>query len=973
MGRVSGAWRYQFQASVELRASPDSPGRFSHNGEEYPCIVLAIEGHEIIVGVDVDLGSSVRAASLAVDASFLIERLLSRLTELEGASNPAGDAALGLGPVRGTPVEVLAGSLNAHQREAVASALGRSCTFLWGPPGTGKTHTIGAIASTLRTAGQRTLVVSHTNIAVDQAVLATDAASPPQRSSTSLLRVGVPRDKRLVDRSELLADHHLRERQRPLVDDLKVVSRELRKARALLAGVDRAIALRRWLDDVPSWRRSVEREHVAVRHHEAKRDQVEKMALVAEARALQERQRDLGARARDVGDLVARARKAGRVDIADAANAQLKQATQQLREDTEAFQRHHGRRYDDLLSYYDSPAAREERLEVGESIRKRRSQLRRQLDALLDVPRAYGLVSLVNPEADVAATFGAVVAAVSAETSPRSVEALMDDAEAAARAVANFEVESVRIETELHRVEAALLAEADVIGATLTAGFVRRALLDQRFDVVIIDEASMAQLPAVWCCGALADRVVVVGDFRQLAPVVIADTPAAEAWLGRDAFDIAGLIGAVDGGYPAPGLVALSEQRRMAPEISRLANRLAYRGLLTDGPNAEDDQELSGWLADGPWQDARVLAVDTQSFGSFASTARGSAGWSRANAVTATVSVALARAMLEEGRAARDAGDASRILIIAPYRPQADLLQAMLEAEGLAGEVTAGTVHSFQGSEASVVILDLTAAAPHHRIGLLSAANDDDNRRLLNVAITRARRRLVAVGDLAWLQGKAAEGSAAAGLLGDIQATATRIDVKAFLAEQRRPVADGDGLWIADSEGPQATIREAIESARRSVVIYSPRIDARGIDHWGALLQQRHRDIDVLLVTAPPDSEQSRNGHRRLTEVGLPLVIKERMKERAVVVDGTQIALLDHHPLVGATRGTILWWRDGRAAEHLDQVIGGARLLRELERGGGGCPSCAVPLTLAEGNHLNPGPYWRCPRCRRTRQPSEGI
>ena len=61
-------------------------------------------------------------------------------------------------------------------------------------------------------------------------------------------------------------------------------------------------------------------------------------------------------------------------------------------------------------------------------------------------------------------------------------------------------------------------------------------------------------------------------------------------------------------------------------------------------------------------------------------------------------------------------------------------------------------MHTFQGSEAPVVIFDTVVDDPHWRVGLFMAQRNEQNRRLINVAVTRARSRLVIVGDFPYIR-----------------------------------------------------------------------------------------------------------------------------------------------------------------------------------------------------------------------------
>src|SRR5207302_8368102 len=120
---------------------------------------------------------------------------------------------------------------------------------------------------------------------------------------------------------------------------------------------------------------------------------------------------------------------------------------------------------------------------------------------------------------------------------------------------------------------------------------------------------------------------------------------------------------------------------------------------------------------------------------------------SRLNFLSATVCVDLAELLFRDGVLAENTQKQRRILIICPYNPHAKLLRLLIKHQGLECHVEAGTVHSFQGSEADLVIFDLVNDEPHWKVGLFMPAKDDDNRRMINVALTRARRRLIVVGD----------------------------------------------------------------------------------------------------------------------------------------------------------------------------------------------------------------------------------
>lgn len=133
------------------------------------------------------------------------------------------------------------------------------------------------------------------------------------------------------------------------------------------------------------------------------------------------------------------------------------------------------------------------------------------------------------------------------------------------------------IEESMGELEKQSIMQAKVIGATLTKAYLSTILRERTFDTVILDEASMAAVPALWCAAYLAERnIVIVGDFLQLPPIVIADTPMAKKWLGRDIFDHSGMQRKARKDSPTnppANFIMLNEQYRMEPEIAEIANR----------------------------------------------------------------------------------------------------------------------------------------------------------------------------------------------------------------------------------------------------------------------------------------------------------------------------------------------------------------------------------------------------------------
>ena len=309
------------------------------------------------------------------------------------------------------------------------------------------------------------------------------------------------------------------------------------------------------------------------------------------------------------------------------------------------------------------------------------------------------------------------------------------------------------------------LRQARLVGATLSRLALTPDMASPGFDAVLLDEASAAQLPAVFAAAALARRkVVALGDPRQLPPVAVSSGPLSQRWLQRDVFAQAGLEDDDD------RAVLLREQYRMPPAISRLANELVYGGRLIDAPAC---RQRAG----------RALLVNTSPEGCHCERQDGS----RLNRVHAELAIRLAADLAADstrehegaragdhtgaraghgtgGQAGRAGGDRP-VAIITPYRAQARLIWRLLRDARLDGKVDVGTVHRFQGLERRAIVFDTVEAPPQRPAPFVSGGYGSEAMRLLNVAVTRAQSELVVIANVAHLRATLPRNATLRGLL----------------------------------------------------------------------------------------------------------------------------------------------------------------------------------------------------------------
>lgn len=267
-----------------------------------------------------------------------------------------------------------------------------------------------------------------------------------------------------------------------------------------------------------------------------------------------------------------------------------------------------------------------------------------------------------------------------------------------------------------------IIDQADVVACTLVATR-NEELKGRHFEYVVIDEAGQALDPAMCIPLLRTERVILAGDPHQLPPTVI-DQQAAQMALGST------MLQRAITAHPS-AVSLLTEQYRMNHVIMSYSNATFYEGKVTSHPSVEDRTVPDG----APLQES-LLIIDTSGRGWEESPGEGSESLANKGEAECVRSV-YNQLMEKEGHETWSVG------IISPYRGQVRLITSMLGAENVFPNamLDIDTVDSFQGSECDVIIISLVRSNDEQDIGFLK-----DIRRM-NVAITRARRKLVIIGD----------------------------------------------------------------------------------------------------------------------------------------------------------------------------------------------------------------------------------
>ncbi|MBI1917781.1 MAG: AAA family ATPase [Planctomycetes bacterium] len=271
-----------------------------------------------------------------------------------------------------------------------------------------------------------------------------------------------------------------------------------------------------------------------------------------------------------------------------------------------------------------------------------------------------------------------------------------------------------------------VLGSAAILCAT-TTGLDAEVLGKRTFDLAVIDEACQSTEPGCWIPLLRSQRIILAGDHCQLPPTVLSPEAA------KQGFSVS-LLERLVARYGAAITRRLDVQYRMHEEIMGFSSLEFYHGSLQADATVRGHRlcDLPG-VAGCPLTESPVEFIDTAGAGYEEEVEPD--GESRRNEQEARLVERKVRALLEAGVAAEQMG------VITPYAAQVRRLRELLPLPGL--EID--SVDGFQGREKEAIVLSLVRSNAEGEIGFLA-----DVRRT-NVALTRARRKVLVIGDSATL------------------------------------------------------------------------------------------------------------------------------------------------------------------------------------------------------------------------------
>ncbi|MBB2912094.1 hypothetical protein FHS43_003374 [Streptosporangium becharense] len=806
---------------------------------------------KITVRTSADLGSQPGNAQLRKDESAGMEALAERVEsagESDGLVNlTTAGWILGQGrPNIGrctTPEhfirEYRARRLNPRQRQAIEQALGSELTFIWGPPGTGKTDVVASIVEGCYRQGMRVLFVAPTKVAVDQALeRICDLLSDDEGFDTGLVqRAG---DIELTSLSTKFGEQISTGRIVARLAD--AVTAQINGTRELLDSARQDLALHTEAEYVSgelrdlSTQRDEAGRHAVALHHQIQTGQVSLSGI-------EQRIREIGS----PYGLFAKKKQ-----------AQLDDLNRAHRE------------------YQHAIAALDRQLHAAEAVQRNRTveiaRLEPELAALQGRLRG---VPAAGPLRNAVESLQQQLTAL--EQEQRKITEVV---RANCRVMGTTVAKALQSRRLLDSIDAVVIDEVGMVNtpsAWCAAGLAARR---------VIVAGDFRQLPAV--TRASGDQYALPED-RQHAGL----------WMDRDVFTAAGLVDPSGSARQDRRMVCLDTQYRMRPSICEIVNIVAY----PDAPLHTARGDRSDLLPPSPLIDGPLVLVDTTPRRLPNPKGRRNGHKINAvhEAVIHELVRGLQYDEVLPARKWVDlvAGErpADRLAVIAPYRDQVKALRNSLSYRfGESYEGLVDTVHRFQGSQRPLVVID-TVAGAGDRLGYFYEGTglSSSTCRLLNVALSRAQDHLVVVADTRFLHDNLSPGSEASRMLTHLERHAQILSVDDLVPF--RGAADLAGLSEDDLARPAffpadevpLAVEWDIKRAQRSIEIYCAFLDPVPVGKWLRHLTPRIGEgVQVTIHTRDQaDDPRRRDLVRELEAAGCLVAIRERMHEKVMIVDDT--------------------------------------------------------------------------------------
>jgi len=842
---------YQFTLENFLIALDDTPANIEVNGKEYDCDIISVLGQQIQIALKQKISDNIPVAKIKTNTWYLLERLKKKFEDNLNTQNRflnsnklfQNDRSKIDGGNFNTSYSINGKDHpNPYQHRAVESSINDFLSIIWGPPGTGKTQTIAKAIESHLNLGRKVLLLSHSNNAVDQALLkVAGQMKNTYYKEGQLVRLGTPKPE-MSDKYEkndctlVMIDKIAEFKSKELVREKQELILQLEKIKEAKQSYDKIVYLNLEITRINS---QLEKSASDIKKFESK---------VSSAK------NELSLTQNQISELQEKLHKAQNSGF-------LKRTLLGL----------------DPVKIEANLKSVNSALTIKTNQHKNLEEQLRQLNQSIHPLRT----AKNNSEAELSkqlSKIGKTILEVQREVNEFDSNVNL------------LQIRLDEINKALEEIKIQVLKDAKLVATTLTKSYISKEIENIEFDILLVDEVSMAPMPMLyWAASKIKKGITIVGDFKQLPPICVADDELAKKWLGRSIFDELQIS---DISQAEQRVQPLYRQYRMHPHISEIVNKRIYDNRLEDDESVKaktKNDSIAGTSA--------VCLIDTSIHNPWCSQFETGG---RFNLINALICVSLAE------KISKSFGQNESIGIITPYRPQARLILKIAEDKGILKntKIRINTVHSFQGGEETAIIFDSVEGEGAKKWSMINEYNNTESAKLLlNVALTRAETKFFVVANCNYIKNAFESNSLFMDVLRHIIAKGKETSSTEIISDLRdenfeywsaklnsledRPENigsnyDDQDFWVA--------FHNDLAKANSELIIFSPYLTS---DRLGKLhlkfSQLLAKGIRISVITLSPNYRLQLKGAtevvKKLKAMNITVKFRDGMHEKIAIID----------------------------------------------------------------------------------------
>ncbi|WP_019227243.1 AAA domain-containing protein [Sedimentibacter sp. B4] len=919
---------YQFTIDADVEAFEEAKIIAIIGQERVSGKIINISEGKITISISSYYGKFIHSCIIKIDNTAILEVLMNRMEEIEKGTFNNFNTKLAEDSINNNGQEVKEIDnvelhnirLNVKQKEAILKGLTNEILYLWGPPGTGKTTVISELLFQLFCSGKRTLIVSNTNQAVDQVLykLCNELTSDNEAiSGGKVLRVG----KITLNELESEWGNYITEKciienkTKQIMSEIIDLNNDLNEIKIEISVMNSIALLFKECDRVES------------EFNKAK-EKYQKTFDICEVatKNIEDQNKKLDSLERELS-------------IRTQSNALRKlfmRKEEYIKNDIQVL----------TITIAENKIGLTKLKKVLNDCMKELENLESKYTDLLEKLSNYDRSSVEN-------------------------QLRVDIAQKK-----DLEFQIKENEKEIEDIKTQVVQQAQIVGATVTKTFLS-AKLFTGFDTVIIDEASMVMLPAVFfACGMAKEKVFISGDYMQLPPIVQSNNKRILEIIGSDILTNIIRIGK----EPDKRVVMLQEQYRMAQQICDLVS-INYKNGLKTVLNSYNDKPVS-LLGEEILN--HIIVIDTSELFPYSNRNQFKSKYNVINALL--------------GRNICKLFNDCEISVgyCTPYAAQTKLVIKAFESQEI-NKVQSGTIHRYQGDEKDLMVVDIPDSYSEKNVGvflegdlvnLKSNSQIDQGTKLFNVALSRARNYLVFIANLKYLDKKLPAFAYLRYVLNIAVSSGKVIDGRGIVSlspEITFYANKGSNFNISedvlkhgifDENDFYTVCMDDFINAKKSIVVYSGFITPYRVGTFEAVFRKKIREGVRIRCVVPParynGSIPIEDGSLALDSLeyfGCNVDTRKDIHQKAVIIDDEIMWVGSLNPLSHNHKKNEIMFRF-IGSEPAKQLLNFLSIDNRTDfskdseastrKENPSCPECSSRVTYMIGQY---GPYWQCENC----------